>query len=121
MCFGNLAMSHSDAALARIRADRLREHGNADLELRRHLIERRLHDRGHTHHHDYIADPEARRPLARSALLGMRVRRRRGPFISAPVVFTHSCRVGGAGGSLLIGTLNAFAMYVAVVSPLVSP
>jgi hypothetical protein len=33
---------------------------NADLELRRHLIEHRLHDRGHACHHDYIADPEAR-------------------------------------------------------------
>ena len=35
---------------------------NADLELRRHLIEHRLHDRGHASHHDYIADPEAGRP-----------------------------------------------------------
>jgi hypothetical protein len=45
---------------AHLRA-RFREHTNADLELRRHLIEHRLHDRRHARHHDYIADPEARR------------------------------------------------------------
>jgi hypothetical protein len=49
-------------AFASIGADRLRERANADLELRRHLIEHRLHDRGHASHHDYIADPEAGRP-----------------------------------------------------------
>ena len=43
--FGDLAELHSDIAFARIRAHRLREHANADLELRRHLIEHRLHDR----------------------------------------------------------------------------
>jgi hypothetical protein len=47
---------------SRIRANGFREHANADLELRRHLIEHRLHDRRHARHHDYIADPEARRP-----------------------------------------------------------
>ena len=55
----DLAELHPDVALARIRAHRLREHADADLELRRHLI---LHDRGHARHHDYIADPEAGRP-----------------------------------------------------------
>jgi tetratricopeptide (TPR) repeat protein len=60
--FGNLTELYSDVALARIRAHGLREHANADLKLRRHLIEHRLHDRGHTSHHDHIADPEARRP-----------------------------------------------------------
>jgi hypothetical protein len=49
---------------------------------RYHLIEHRLHDRGHASHHDYIADPEARctRRLSRmrSTPLGMRVRRRIG-------------------------------------------
>src|SRR6516225_836120 len=45
----------------------------------------------------------------RSALLGMRVMRRRASFISAPVVFTHSCRMASARGSLSIGTPNAFA------------
>jgi len=59
---GDLAELHADVAFARIRAYRFREHANADLELRRHLIEHRLHDRGHARHHDYIADPEARRP-----------------------------------------------------------
>src|SRR5262249_9806358 len=49
-------------AFARIHAHCLREHGNADPELRRHLIEHRVHNRGHARHHDYIADPEARRP-----------------------------------------------------------
>src|SRR5215813_9527354 len=44
--FGNLAKLYADVALARIRAYGLREHANADLKLRRHLIEHRLHDRG---------------------------------------------------------------------------
>src|SRR5262249_24977623 len=44
----------------------------------------------------------------RSAPLGMRVRRRRASFISAPVVFTHSCRMASARGSVSIGTPNAF-------------
>src|SRR5262249_35132500 len=62
MGLGDLAELHSDIAFARIRAHRLREHANADLELRYNLIEHRLHDRGHARHHDYIADPEARCP-----------------------------------------------------------
>jgi len=45
-----------------IRADRFRKHANANLELRRHLIEHRLHDRGQPAITIYIADPEARRP-----------------------------------------------------------
>jgi hypothetical protein len=60
--FGNLAELHTNVALAHVRAHGFRGHSNADLELRRHLIEHRLHDRGHASHHDYIADPEARRP-----------------------------------------------------------
>jgi hypothetical protein len=67
------------------------EHANADLELRRHFIEHRLHDRGHARHHDYMGDLKAQAPLI--VPLGMRVRRRRASFISAPVVFTHSCRM----------------------------
>src|SRR5262245_17604632 len=43
---------HSDIAFARIRAHRLRKYANADLELRRHLIEHGLHDRGYASHHD---------------------------------------------------------------------
>src|SRR5262249_6290493 len=39
---GDVAKLHSDVAFARIRAHRLGEHGNADLEVRRHLIEHRL-------------------------------------------------------------------------------
>jgi hypothetical protein len=39
-----------------------REHANAEVELDCHLVEHRLHDRGHARHHDYITDPEARRP-----------------------------------------------------------
>jgi hypothetical protein len=58
---GDLAELHPDVAFAHIRAHGFREHANADLELRRHLIKHRLHDRGHARHHDYIADPEARR------------------------------------------------------------
>jgi hypothetical protein len=84
------------------------------------LIEHRLHDRGHARHHDYIADPEARRPvnLVEDAPLGIRVRRRRASFISAPVVFTHSCKMASARGSLSIGTPNACAT---VMSPWVGP
>ena len=48
-------------ALACIRGHRFREHANAALELSHHLIEHRLHDRGHSRHHDCIANPEARR------------------------------------------------------------
>ena len=44
----------------------------------------------------------------RSAPLGMRVMRRRASFISAPVVFTHSCRMASARVSVSIGTPNAF-------------
>jgi hypothetical protein len=42
--FGDLAELHSDIAFARIRVHRFGEHANADLELRRNLIEHRLHD-----------------------------------------------------------------------------
>src|SRR5262245_16457128 len=42
----------------------------------------------------------------RSAPLGMRVMRRRASFISAPVVFTHSCRMASARGSRSIGTFR---------------
>ena len=97
---GDLAELHADVAFARIRAYRFREHANADLELRRHLIEHRLHDRGHARHHDYIADPEARRPrhLVEDEIRarGNAPMRRRASFISAPVVFTHSCRMARA-------------------------
>jgi hypothetical protein len=58
----DLAELHPDVAFARIRAHRLREHANTALELGHHLIEHRLHDRGHARHHDYIADPETRCP-----------------------------------------------------------
>ena len=44
---GDLTELHPDVAFARIRAHGFREHGNCDLQLRRHLIEHRLHDRGH--------------------------------------------------------------------------
>src|SRR5262249_24714680 len=40
----------------------------------------------------------------RSAPLGRRVMRRRASFISAPVVFTHLCRMASAGRSVSIGT-----------------
>jgi hypothetical protein len=58
---GDLTELHTNVTLARIRAHGFREHANADLELGRHLTEHRLHNRGHASHHDYIADPEARR------------------------------------------------------------
>ena len=53
-----------------IRAYRLREHGNADLELRRHLIEHRLHDRGHALHRSGGTWRHlTKRPRARNNLL----------------------------------------------------
>src|SRR5262249_8839744 len=52
----------------------------------------------------------------RSAPLGMRLMRMRASFISAPVVFTHSCRMASARGSVSIGTPNAFATQSAVMS-----
>jgi len=52
----------------------------------------------------------------RSAPLGMRIMRRRASFISAPVVFTHSCRMASARGSVSIGTPNAFATQSADVT-----
>src|SRR5262249_39524141 len=57
----------------------------------------------------------------RSAPLGRRVMRRRASFISAPVVFTHLCRMASARGSVSIGTPNAFATQAAVMSPWVGP
>src|SRR6516165_6199814 len=120
----DLAKLHADVPLARISAHHLREHANADLELRRHLIKHRLHDRGHARHHTLpIQKPGAPDTLLRmrSAPLGMRVMRRRASLISAPVVFTHSCRMASARGSLSIGTPNAFATQSAVMSPWVGP
>jgi len=42
-------------------------------------------------------------------------------IISAPVVFTHSCRMASARGSVSIGTPNDFATQSAVMSPWVGP
>ena len=50
----------------------------------------------------------------RSAPLGRRVMRRRASLISAPVVFTHLCRMASARGSVSSGTPNAFATQAAV-------
>src|SRR5262249_59007813 len=52
----------------------------------------------------------------RSAPLGIRVKRRRASFISTPVVFTHSCRMASARGSMSIGTPKALATQAAVMS-----
>src|SRR6516165_766949 len=52
----------ADVALAYVRAHGFREHASTSLELRRHFVEHRLHDRGYARHHDYIANPEARCP-----------------------------------------------------------
>jgi hypothetical protein len=62
VALSDLAELHPDGPLARIRAYGFRKHANGALELRRYLIEHRLHDRCHARPHDYIADPEARRP-----------------------------------------------------------
>jgi hypothetical protein len=42
-------------------------------------------------------------------------------IISAPVVFTHSCRMASARGSVSIGTPNDFATQSAVMLPWVGP
>src|SRR5262245_22477346 len=52
----------ADIALAHGRAHGFREHASTGLELGRHLVEHRLHNRGYARHHDYIANPEARCP-----------------------------------------------------------
>src|SRR5262249_14333901 len=57
----------------------------------------------------------------RSAPLGRCVMRRRASFISAPVVFTHLCRMASARGSVSIGPPNAFATQAAEMSPWVGP
>src|SRR5262249_44611651 len=114
--FGNLTELHTNVALAHVRAHGFREHANADVELRRHLIEHRLHDRGTPAITITlrIQKPGAPDTLLRmrSAPLGMRVMRRRASLISARVVFTHSCRMASARGSRSIGTPNAFANAV---------
>jgi hypothetical protein len=123
--FGDLAELHSDVAFTRIRAHRLREHANADFELRRHLIDIACMIEGMPTITITLLMQKPGAPdtllRMRSAPLGMRVKRRRASFISAPVVFTHSCRMASAGGSLSIGTPNAFATQSAVMSPWVGP
>src|SRR5262245_31000126 len=59
---GDFTERRSNVALAHVRAHGFREHASTGLELRRHFVKHRLHDRGYARHHDYIADPEARCP-----------------------------------------------------------
>jgi hypothetical protein len=47
--------------------------------------------------------------------------RRGSSFISAPVVFIHSCRMASARGSVSIGTQNVFATQSVVMSLWVGP
>jgi hypothetical protein len=116
---GDLTELHADVAFAHIRALGFREHANAAPELRRYLLEHRLHDRGHAPITITFPIQNAGAPdtllRMRSAPLGMRVMRRRASFISAPAVFTHSCRMASARGSVSIGTPNAFATQSAVI------
>jgi hypothetical protein len=66
---GDLTELHADVALACIRAHRFREHANAALQLGRHLIEHRLHDRGHAERHlGSRSDPDLRSVDSRVAL-----------------------------------------------------
>jgi hypothetical protein len=123
---GDLTELHPDVALARIRAHRLREHANADLELlgaTSSSIACMIEGTPAITMTLPIQKPGAPDTLLRmrSAPLGMRVMRRRAAFISAPVVFTHSCRIASERGSLSIGTPNAFATQSAVMSPWVGP
>src|SRR5262249_22532554 len=59
---GDFTAGRSNVALATVRAHGSREHASTSLELRRHFVEHRLHDRGYARHHDYIANPETRCP-----------------------------------------------------------
>src|SRR5262245_25684674 len=121
--FGNLTELHTSIALAHVRAHGFREHANADLELRRASIACMIEGTPAIAITLPIQKPGAPDTslTMRSAPLGMRVVRRRASFISAPVVFTHSCRMARARGSLSIGTPNAFATQSAVMSPWVGP
>src|SRR6516164_7806251 len=67
MSLGDLAKLHANVALARIRAHRLREHANADLELRHHLIEHRLHNRGHARFWSLVRPDRILPPITRRA------------------------------------------------------
>ena len=57
----------------------------------------------------------------RSAPLGMRVIRMRASLISAPVAFSHSCKMASARGSTSIGSPNALATQSEVMSSRVGP
>jgi hypothetical protein len=100
--FGDLAELHSVIAFARIRADRLREHANADLELRptSSSIACMIEGTPAITITLPIQKPGAPDTLLRmrSAPLGMWVRRRRASFISAPDL----CRMASARGSVSI-------------------
>src|SRR5262249_6180352 len=58
---GNLAELGADVALARVRAQRLRQDANAGLELGGDLVEHRLHDGRYAGHDDDVADPNSGR------------------------------------------------------------
>src|SRR5262249_2774627 len=122
---GDLAELHSDIAFARIRAERLREHANPILSLGATSSSIACMIEGTPAITITLPIQKPGPPdtwlRMRSAPLGMRVRRRRASFISAPVVFTHSCRMASARGSVSIGTPNAFATQSVVMSPWVGP
>src|SRR6516162_8754672 len=122
----DLAELRPDVAFAHIRAHGFREHANADFELRRATsssIACMIEGTPAITITLPIQKPGAPDTLLRmsSAPLGMCVMRRRASFVSAPVVFTHSCRMASARGSVSIGTPNAFATQSAVMSPWVGP
>src|SRR5262249_50636832 len=122
----DLAKLHADVALARIRAHGLREHANApilSLGATSSSIACMIEGTPAITITLPIQKPGAPDTLLRirSAPLGRRVMRRRASFISAPVVFTHLCRMASARGSVSIGTPNAFATQAAVMSPWVGP
>src|SRR5215831_3076030 len=117
--FGNFTELHANVALAHVRADPLREHGNATSSSIACMIEGTPAITITLP----IQKPGAPDTLLRmrSAPLGMRVRRRRASFISAPVVFTHSCKMRARADRCRSAQPNAFATQSAVMSPWVGP
>src|SRR6516162_69951 len=122
---GNLAELGADVALARVRAQRLRQHANAGFELgaTSSSIACMMVGTPAMTMTLPIQIPGAPDTLlsTRSAPLGMRVMRSRASFISAPVARSRSCRMARARGSTSIGTPNALATQSAVMSSWVGP
>src|SRR6266851_2817842 len=60
MCLGDVGERPADVALARVGPQRLGQHLGAGLERRRHEIEHRLHDGGHTRRYENDGESKTR-------------------------------------------------------------